>query len=92
MTRKSRRREAPKELERIEIDMNKEDKMRMMEEMHDTAKKMYDRVARKINSGEPMELCEMGSYVDMLKDLAEAMKDLHKASHIEGVRMASEVI
>ena len=81
MTRKSRRREAPKELERIETDMNKEEYTRMSEQMKDTVHMIYERISRKISSGEPMELCEMMKYTDMLKDLAETVKDLHKAHH-----------
>lgn len=75
-----RKRRLKQEQERIE-DMTKEEYMHMSEQMKDTVHKIYERIARKINSGEPMELCEMSQYTDMLKDLAETVKDLHKAHH-----------
>lgn len=92
MSHRRRKKEAPKEIERDIEDMTKEEHVRMMDEMHNTAHKIYERVARKINSGEPMELCEMGEYTDILKDLAETLKDLHKASHSESARVSADVL
>jgi nucleoid-associated protein YejK len=76
----SHRRRLTQKHERI-VDMTKEEYMHMSEQMKETVHKIYERIARKINSGEPMELCEMSQYTDMLKDLAETVKDLHKAHH-----------
>lgn len=87
-----RRRVTPEILTIKEEDMTKEEHVRMMDEMHNTAHKIYERVARKINSGEPMELCEMGAYTDILKDLAETLKDLRKASHSESARVSADVL
>ena len=87
------KRRLKQEQERIE-DMTKEEYMHMSEQMKETVHKIYERIARKINSGEPMELCEMGEYTDMLKDLAETVKDLHKAHHYSdgAVRASSAAV
>lgn len=88
------KRRLKQEHERNIEDMTKEEYMRMSEQMKDTVHMVYERIARKISSGEPMELCEMGQYTDMLKDLAETVKDLHKAHHYsEGnVRVSSAAV
>jgi hypothetical protein len=92
MPHRRRTKVTPEILTIKEEDMTKEEHARMIDEMRNTAHKIYERVARKIASGEPMELCEMGEYTDILKDLAEALKNLHKASHSEGAKVSADVL